>query len=308
VTRPFRVLAAVDFSAPARGAFEHALRLAQDGELVVLYAIPPDQPFGWHAVERLALEAGLREQADRAGVSISSRVQHGDPSEIVLLHAQALRPDVIVLGTHQRRGVDRLRAGSVGERVLARATSPVLLVPSSEPTAPAGRFRHVAVAVDFSPASDRAVDAATSWATGPRDRLTFLHVASRVAIGPSAESYRLGISEWQDQLLRDDQRRLNRDARRRLADLVARVQPRTAGAVQARLVLGDPATQIRRVVDRIGADLLVVGVPKRGALSRALFGTTAARVLRVTRVPMLALPELAVAPSRHEDAALPLAA
>ena len=82
----------------------------------------------------------------------------------------------------------------------------------------------------------------------------------------------------------------------------------TPAAIDARVLLGDTTTEISRVVDSIGADLLVVGVPKRGVVSRALFGTTAARLLRVIRVPMLAVPEVATASAHQESTSLQLAA
>lgn len=126
-----RVLAAVDFSEPARAAFDHALALSQrrGAELVVVHAVPPKRPFSWRARERVALLAELRERAEQAGVPFLERMQHGDPAEMILLHAQSVGADVIVMGTHQRSGFDRVRKGSVSQRVMARATVPVLVIP-----------------------------------------------------------------------------------------------------------------------------------------------------------------------------------
>ena len=98
-----------------------------------------------------------------------------------------------------------------------------------------------------------------------------------------------------------------RDARRRL-QLAVPVKRHTPAAIHARVLLGDTTTEISRVVDSIDADLLVVGVPKRGVVSRALFGTTAARLLRVSRVPMLAVPEVRTASAHEASASLQLAA
>jgi nucleotide-binding universal stress UspA family protein len=58
-------------------------------------------------------------------------------------------------------------------------------------------------------------------------------------------------------------------------------------------------TEIGQAVPRIGADLLVVGHSSRGAVSRALFGTTGARLVRRLRVPMLVVPEAADARARQ---------
>jgi nucleotide-binding universal stress UspA family protein len=111
--------------------------------------------------------------------------------------------------------------------------------------------------------------------------------------------YRYGIAEYQDHLLRDARRRLQ---------LAVPLTRQTPAAIHARVLLGDTTTEISRVVESIGADMLLVGVPKRGVVSRALFGTTAARLLRVSRVPVLAVPEGESASGQQEAASLKLAA
>ena len=176
-----RVLAAVDFSKPARRAFEYALALSKQhrAELVVIQAVPLDQAFGWHARDRHTLIAELRRRAEQSNVEFTDRVQTGDPAEIILLHARSLRPDVIVLGTHQRRGIDRLRLGSVAERVVAKATVPVLLVPRRQEAGTIKPFNHVAVAIDFGPGTNRAIEQALALASDPADRVTLLHAVPR---------------------------------------------------------------------------------------------------------------------------------
>lgn len=295
-----RVLAAVDFSKPARGAFEYALALSKhhDAELVVLHAVPPNQAFSWHARGRLALTVKLRQRAREAHVRFTDRVQQGDAAEIILLHARSLRPDVIVVGTHQRSRIDRFRVGSVAERVAARATVPVLVVPWRRHAGQMRPFRHVAVAVDFSAASNRAVEHTLTLASDA-DRITLLHVVPGSSSSVPLHLHRYGIAEYQDQLIGD--------ARRRLENAVPATR-RTPAAIHPHVLLGDTTTEISRVVDSIGADLLVVGVPKRGVVSRALFGTTAARLLRATRVPMLAIPDVGTASAHQHSTSLQLAA
>ena len=58
-----RVLAAVDFSTPARSAFDYALALAKrhGAKLAVVQAVPPDQPFNWAGRGRLTLKTDLRD-------------------------------------------------------------------------------------------------------------------------------------------------------------------------------------------------------------------------------------------------------
>jgi nucleotide-binding universal stress UspA family protein len=295
-----RVLAAVDFSRPARGAFEYALALSQrhGAELVVVQAVPLNQALHWHARERFAFTAKLRRRADLVNVGLMDRVQQGDPASVILSQAGSLQPDVIILGTHQRTGIDRFANGSVAERVMAKSSVPVLVIPYRRRTVPVEPFSRLAVAVDFSAGSNRAVDQALALASNPADRITLLHVVPGFSSGMPPHLYRYG-SVGQDELLRDARRRLQ---------LAVPVKRPTPAALHARVLLGETTTEISRVVEGIAADLLVVGVPKRRAVSRAIFGTTAGRLLRLSRVPILAVPEARSGSVRQETASLQLAA
>lgn len=278
-----RVLAAVDFSAPAQRAFDQALALsrAHGAELAVVHAVPLDESFGWHAAERAALMETVRQRATEAGVALEHRVQQGEPADVILLHARSLDPDVIVAGTHQRRGLERLRKGSVAERLVTAATAPVLLIPRRRVRG-LGSPRHVAVAVDFKAGAQRVIDEALLLA-GSAGRVTLLHVVPGFSSGVPPYLYRFGIAEFQNEVMRD--------AGRRLQGLVPDDRKATA-AIDVRVLQGETATEIGGVVNGIGADLLVVGATTRGAVARALFGTTASHLLRATGVPMLVVPDL----------------
>jgi nucleotide-binding universal stress UspA family protein len=294
------VLVAVDFSKPARHAFDCALELSarRGAELVLVQAVPPDEAFSWFARARLALAEQLRERAARAQVAFRERVQSGDPAEIILLHARSLAPEVIIIGTHQRRGLERLRVGSVAERVVTRATVPVLLVPH-RPKRSSPPYRHVAVAVDFTATAQRAVEQAFVVANSPGDRITLLHVVPGFSEGVPPNLYRYASAEYQDERVRE--------ARRRLQLAVPTSRP-TPAAIHTRVLVGDVPTQIRQAVDATGADLLIVGVSRRGVLSRALFGVTASRLLKGGHVPLLGVPGEAVPAFHQHRAASPLAA
>jgi nucleotide-binding universal stress UspA family protein len=284
MTRISRILIAVDRSQVSRSAFRYALALGQryGAEVVAVHVVPRTQAFDQHAAARRDLASALRREAVEAGVALTLRVQHGDPADTVLLHVRTLRPDLIVLGTHQRRGLQRLRTGSIAERIAARVSVPVLVVPPDRRRGGSRPFRHVAVAVDFSAASGRAFDRAQEVADDPGDRITLLHVVPGFPGGMPPHYYRYGQAEYQIGLVQD--------ARQRLERIVA-AERRTPATIEVKVLVGDAATEISRVVDGIGADLLVAGVPKRSRASRAVFGTTARRLARRLRVPLLAVPE-----------------
>lgn len=278
-----RVLAAVDFSVPARRAYDYALAVAKhhSAELVVIQAVPPEHPFNWHGRERRELATNLRQMASEAKVEFAYRVQHGDPAEIILLHAGAVRPDVIVVGSHQRRGLERLRVGSVSERVVAKTSIPVLVVPATLRVPATGAFRHVAVAVALRESSDATIERALDVASDTAERVTLLHAVPGFPGGVPAHLHRYGIPEYERQLARDARQALQ------LAVPPGRHSP---AAVHTRVLRGDTPTELGKVLEDIGADLLVVGVPRRGWVATSLFGTTAARVMKMIDVPLLAIP------------------
>jgi CPA2 family monovalent cation:H+ antiporter-2 len=265
----------------------------------VVHVVPPHQSFGQHARERAVLFAKLRHTAAQADVKVTTRVDHGDPAEIILWHARSLRPDVIVMGTRRRDGIRRFRVGSVAKRVTVKSRIPVLVVPSQRHTSATRPFSHLAVAVDFTAASERAIEKALALASGPTDRITLLHVVPGFSSGVPPHLYRYGIREYQDHL--------TRDARRRLERVVAAMR-HTAPAVHARILVGDPTTELSHAVEGIGADLLIVGVSKRSLISRALFGTTAARLLKVSHLPLLTVPPVGTPIARQKSASVQLAA
>jgi nucleotide-binding universal stress UspA family protein len=292
----------VDFSKPASDAFEYALALSRrhGAELVALQAVPADQAFNWYGSERRALFDRLREKAARVSVELIERVQQGDPAEIILLHARSLRPDAIVIGTNQRRGIDRVRRGSVAEQVAARAAVPVLLVPPRPHSRPSHPFSHVVVAIDFGAGTDRVLEHASAIANEPSDVVTLVHVVPRSSLSVPAHLYGFGVAEFDDPAVRN--------AEERLRAVAAGLQLHTPATVDTQVALGDPATEVTTVADSAAADVLVVGVSERGVVSRALFGTTGARLLRSSRIPLVAVPRVAAATVQEAGTALPLAA
>jgi nucleotide-binding universal stress UspA family protein len=118
-------------------AFDRALGIARatKGRLYVLHAVPTTVSYSWRQRQRFELLTRLRERAERAGVAVRTVEQHGDPVDVIVLHANARKADLVVLGSNRRRGWKRFREGSVGERVLRRAAWSVLIVPWDAPQA-----------------------------------------------------------------------------------------------------------------------------------------------------------------------------
>lgn len=126
-----KVLCAIDLTKASRNAFDRALSIARASQarLYVLHAVPARAPFISHQRKRFDLLASLRLRAERNGVPVRIVEQHGDPAHMIVLHANGTKADLVVLGSNRRRGWQRFKQGSVGERVLREAAWPVLIVP-----------------------------------------------------------------------------------------------------------------------------------------------------------------------------------
>jgi nucleotide-binding universal stress UspA family protein len=143
-----RILAPIDGSETSLRALGIALRTAHEcgAELVPLYVVDVpllayDAPGMDPSIARNAfLEEGERLKAEtlaameRENVKGTPRVVEvdepgSDIAQRILKEACALQADLVVMGTHGRRGFRRLMLGSVAERFLRIAPCPVLLVP-----------------------------------------------------------------------------------------------------------------------------------------------------------------------------------
>ncbi|PWU19389.1 MAG: hypothetical protein C5B48_13625 [Candidatus Rokuibacteriota bacterium] len=143
MSRTPRILHAADFSRASGRAFAKALDLATQprARLCLLHVLVPPSPFLGNKLppSYLELQQWARRDAERrlaavvarareAGVKVESKLIAGDPSEQIIRHASRWHADLIVIGTHGRSGLGRAFMGSVAERVLQRASAPVLTV------------------------------------------------------------------------------------------------------------------------------------------------------------------------------------
>lgn len=64
--------------------------------------------------------------------SIQTLVKDGDSGDAIIEAAENLGADVIVLGSHSRRGLDKILMGSVAEKVLRHSKIPLFIIPVSD--------------------------------------------------------------------------------------------------------------------------------------------------------------------------------
>jgi nucleotide-binding universal stress UspA family protein len=137
-----RILVPTDGSACSAAAVDHALTVAERFDAVVhaLYVVEADVvDHSAPAVDPETIREALRSEGADATAAVATRatargvasvesVLEGVPVDAVLDYVDGEGIDLVVMGTHGRRGLDRYLVGSVTERVVRRADVPVLVV------------------------------------------------------------------------------------------------------------------------------------------------------------------------------------
>lgn len=211
------------------------------------------------------------------GIQAEMVVHKGFVPDSILAFAENQRADLLVMGTHGRRGLDRLAMGSVTEHVLRRAPCPVLAVrrPSHDfvnPERPQDpvRLQKILLCTDFSKCAGTALKYALSLAQEYNAELTLLHVLEAL---PESKAPRA-----------------MEEARRRIEDLVP-ADARDWCTAKAAVRIGKPYEEIIQLAVEQQTDVAVLGVRGRSAADLAIFGSTTHRVLQLGPCPVLAVQE-----------------
>ena len=292
-----RVLCPVDFSDCSRHALDYAVAIARryGSTIAALFVVPPGTPlfppadlgpsplyaFTAEDIERVRKELEKFVLESAIGVPFTAAVVEGNVVSQIVRRASELPADLIVMGTHGRSGFERLLLGSVTERVLLKAPCPVLTVPPDAPgAATAGPlFPRILCAVDFTPASMKALEAGAILARDSGVRLSVAHVLERFPIYEPVMMGGPGTPEY-DRVASDV-------AQHRLHAAIPH-SVHAAMPVTELVAEGKPYREILRLADEEQAELIVIGAHGSGPGHHG-FGSTTNQVLRGASCPVLTL-------------------
>lgn len=280
-----QILFPTDGSETARAAFDYALDVAaaHDATIRVINVADTTQTsatrISGDVVDVLEREGTdiVDDAARRAGdrdVSVLTDVYQGQPAETIVEYADTYDVDLILMATHGRSGLRRYLLGSVTEKVVRTATTPVLTVTPSEQdelTYPCG---DLLLPTDGSRSAGLALTAAIELATATDARLHLLSVVETANLGIDVRS-----SMHTDRL--DDRANDILDA--------ASERARTAGVddVVTAIEAGRPYREIRSYVDGNDIDLTILGTRGETDFSQYALGGVSAKLLRTSPVPVM---------------------
>jgi nucleotide-binding universal stress UspA family protein len=288
------IVCPIDFSEFSVKAYDHALSLAEHyrAKLVAQHIVElwqhPSLGFAATVETYEAYCQDLREDAQKRlqeflkdhshhEVQPELSVQQGTAPDSILSLAHDRQADLIVMGLHGRRGLDRLMLGSVTDRVMRSAQCPVLAVchPMRESVGEVREKHHahhldrILFCADFSENSDRALDYAISATAEYDAELTLLHVLEEEQSPSKREAIVATATAQLDKLIP--------------------LQRRQGLKIKTAVRIGKPYQQIIQLALESQIDLVSMGVRGRGALDLAVFGSTTYRVMQLGPCPVLAV-------------------
>ncbi len=266
--KPEKLLVCTDGSEESRAALAEALRMAQTTGnqvylLQVVQIIPEFEAAAPDLMARVAEEVRVQLEAAKAeaqasGVAIETRLRRSvSVFSAIILEAEDIQPDMIVMGRYGRTGLARLLMGSVTARVIGHSPFNVLVIPKGATVA----FNRVMIASDGSPCSQTAFAEALALVRRREGKLIGVSVATEEGEIPQAEDI--------------------------IHQMLAAANQ--AGVVfQGVMPQGQPADDgIIQTALRNEVDLIVVGSHGRTGFKRLLLGSVAERVIGQSPCPVL---------------------
>ena len=274
-----KILCPVDFSETSANALRYAAALAPcwNATLVVLHAdvFAPPAYFTEAQVEQLVKEWGeteaaaervLHEFVRRTLGELAPRVEtvvvEGPAADAIFIGASTFRADLIVMGTHGRRGWRQLLLGSVAEQVLHGSEIPVLMV-RPEFAGPEGGLgiKGILCPVNDTRVARKSLSLAAQISHCYKATLTLLHVNE-----PSPEHAIADLCSWasEDERSLCQMREISRE--------------------------GKVPDEVLKVASEVNCDLLVLGAWHRRFQDRTILGSATAPIVRHSKCPVLIVP------------------
>lgn len=290
-----RILAATDFSTRSHRALRRAGVLAQSkgAELVLVHVVDDDHPTDLVEIERREAERILTEQigaiSELRSVECRPMVVTGDPFDGILRTAEAVKADLIVMGTHRKQLLRDIFVGTTIERVIRTGSYSVLMV-NNEVRQP---YRSSLAAVDVSEPSANAIRTAISMGLIGGRGSTFLHAFLPVGKGKLSVA---GIDEAAvSEYVKSERERIMAEVAGFLT-----VNQLLDPKLSLRVEEGGIFEVIARTIEEMRPDLLILGTHSRTWLLKVLLGSVTEEALRSLDIDILAVPPLRSLPKGEE--------
>lgn len=271
------ILFLTDFTEASKGAEAYAIALARHhgAQLFPAHAFNP-VIVTESSVPQLIDEAeanmrtSLEQLAQRAGVTSKALLANSSVEDALPNWIRENNIDLVVTGTHGRKGIDRFLLGSTAELVFRTANCPVLTVgphvvfDEEKPLS----ATNILITTNFGAGTEAAVEYAMSLAQESKAKLTFMHVVSL------------------DEAFQADRTKLVREAEERIKQLIppdAELWSKPETIVE----VGDPDKEILGYISKLQPDMVIIGLPAHKHFSTHMRAGVSYNVISSVNCPVL---------------------
>jgi len=306
------LLIPTDFSACADHALTHAIELADrfDATLHILHVVNELDP-DWYGItnaqERaVKLRTQIREEAkerlrklapaDERETTISLQLSF-DVADSITEYADERAIDLVVMGTHGRKGMDRLMLGNVADKLIRHAPCPVMTVREEVPWEREPEpvvYEDILAPIDFSEHSRDALRVSRHVSHQYQARLHLMFVAEKRTVPTFSDTGIPGIG-----VVEMDPEIVSR-AEEALRQLNASV-PGPEGETHYHVREGSVSTDVIDFAESRGVDLIVMATRGLTGVKRFLLGSNTERVVRTAPCPVLTIPTTVVEEGAEAD-------
>ena len=218
--------------------------------------------------------------AQSGEIKAKGQLLYGGPSENILAYSAEHHVNLIIMATHGLSGLRRWWLGSVFEKVVSRATVPVLGIHSKQVREVdrdrKAAFKRILAPLDGSETGGAAMHDAEAIALKTGASMVLVHVLP----APHAVEAR-----WLGPEFTDFVKAMHDAGQKYLDNIDGRLRARGLD-VKVRIVSGDPAARIIEVAREERADLIAMSTHGRSGIARWVLGSVADKILHESKIPM----------------------
>jgi nucleotide-binding universal stress UspA family protein len=292
------ILYTTDFSRCAEQAFGHAVYFADryGAKLHMLHALVlhDDDPFNpaYHFPDKATIQnkfkeiakeksATLRKTHKTENIEVLEIQQRGVfPAQVILEYAEENDIDLVVMGTHGRRGLGHLFLGSVAEEVIRHTTCPVLTLKDQKTPVAVHKINTILVPIDFSPFTQKSLSVAKEMAVELSARLQLLHIVEELVHPAIYLSGRSSIFEIMPDIKSKSESALH--------DILDKTRGEKPDA-DLHVVEGRATRDIVQFAEEHQSDLIVIASHGLTGIDHLFLGGVSEKVVRTSTIPVLTI-------------------
>ena len=290
-----KILFPTDFSKCAEQALAHAVFLAEKygAEIHVLHVITifEDQPsvVSNEIAETKEMVRKLEDIAEKQlnkivdshsadDIKITTEVKRSlSAAPAILEYASENKIDLIVMGTHGRRGLGHLLLGSAAEEVIRLAPCPVFTIRELKEPKPVMQVNNILVPIDFSNYSEKALAYASEIAQSYNAQLQLLHIIEETMHPAFSVTGKSSIFDLVPGIKDDSKKRTEKMLNKFVSDKV-----KSKVFIQG----GRAANDIIKFAKENSTDLIVIATHGLTGLEHMLLGSVTEKVVRMAHCPV----------------------